>query len=156
MCWSLRDEWIEVNGQLGFVLVRLRAAAPSATQHEHLVQLGLNLALEMCPLVDRQVSSSHAKHLVDTLRPKTCAAFGSLRTLDTVTDGQGSEQVREELSRNSTVPEPSPHSQERFKGYICFTLELVGLSTFNGEITPTGVGACFSSRKLDLNEGNAS
>lgn len=46
-------------------------------------------------------------------------------------------------------------AQERWKGYICLTLELVGLSTFNGEITPTSVRACFMSRKLILNGNNA-
>ena len=85
-------------------------------------------------------SISHSKHFVHTLRPTTCVAFGSLRTLDTVTDGRGSKLSHRGPSRNSTECQKHPiAAQERLKGYICSTLLLVWFSTCTRNLTPAGV-----------------
>lgn len=67
-----------------------------------------------------------------------------------VTDGQGSQQVREELSRNSTVPKPSYHSTGEVGRLHLFNISARWVQYMNGKITPTGVRGCFVSRKLIL------
>ncbi len=111
------------------------------------------------PNVYPHSSSQHPSHTqTHTLRPTTCLAFGSLLTLDMVTDGRGSKLNQREPSRNST--ECQKHlitAQERLKGYICSTLLLVGFSAWTGNLTPAGVQGsashccdtgCFSSKEI--------
>lgn len=107
-CWQTTHLWFDGDKRAAGGCFGLPT---SATQHAPLVQLHVWTWISKrahSQTITR--SNSHAKHSADTLRPTTCAAFSSRRTPDVVTDGQGSEQVREELSRNSAGPEPSPQS----------------------------------------------
>ena len=101
---------------------------------------------------------THPKHSAHTLRPTTCVAFGSLLTLDMVTDERGLQQSQKEPSRNSA--ECQKHliaAQERLKGYICSALLLVWFNVWTGKLTPAGVwgstsdccdASCFMSKRI--------